>query len=449
VDRPDARADGDAAGGGRAGRAPLPEGTISVGIGLLVAGVTIYVFFKLGQEALGQDGFKPIVALWFVMFALAPGFYLPIEQEVSRAISHRRAVGQGARPVVRKVVALCAAIVVGLVASVLALAPAINDELFEGYGIVTASLAIALASYGLLYLAKGLCSGNGRFASYGFIVGADGAIRVAICGAMLALGVDRVGAYSMMVALVPVVGVAIVWTRGGLRTEDGPPATWGEIAPNLGWLLGGSIFAAALVNAGPITVDVLGDTAPAEEVTRFGNAVLLSRVPLFLFQAVQAALLPRLARLAARGDIAEFRAGFRRLMVLVVGVGVIGTAGAFAVGPWVLDLVYGGGVSRRTLTLLAFASAIYMLALAIAQALIALHGHRLVAVGWTLAFASFVGAAAWSSDDLYLRVEVALVASSAVALVAFAAALRAQLASGATWDEESVVQAIGDRPIET
>jgi O-antigen/teichoic acid export membrane protein len=136
-------------------------------------------------------------------------------------------------------------------------------------------------------------------------------------------------------------------------------------------------------------------------------------------------------------------------MVLVVGVGVIGTAGAFAVGPWVLDLVYGGGVSRRTLTLLAFASAIYMLALAIAQALIALHGHRLVAVGWTLAFASFVGAAAWSSDDLYLRVEVALVASSAVALVAFAAALRAQLASGATWDEESVVQAIGDRPIET
>jgi O-antigen/teichoic acid export membrane protein len=42
--------------------------------------------------------------------------------------------------------------------------------------------------------------------------------------------------------------------------------------------------------------------------------VLLARVPLFLFQAVQAALLPRLARLAAEGEIDEFRAGFRRLM---------------------------------------------------------------------------------------------------------------------------------------
>lgn len=433
---------------GRATRAPLPEGTISVGIGLLVAGVTIYVFFKLGQEALGQDGFKPIVALWFVMFALAPGFYLPIEQEVSRAISHRRATGVGARPVVRKLGTLCAIVVVGLVAAVLAAAPRINDDLFEGSGIVTASLAIALVSYGALYLAKGLCSGNGGFASYGFIVGADGAIRVAACAVMLAMGVDRVGAYAMMVAVVPVIGVAVVWARGGLRTDDGPPATWAEIAPNLGWLLGGSVFAAALVNAGPITVDLLGDTAPAAEVTRFGNAVLLSRVPLFLFQAVQAALLPRLARLAARGDIGEFRAGFRRLMVLVVGVGVLGTAGAFVAGPWVLDLVYDGGVSRRTLTLLAFASAIYMLALAIAQALIALRGHRLVALGWSLAFASFVGSAAWSSEDLYLRVELALVVSSTVALVAFAAALRAQIATGATWDEESVVQAVSERPVE-
>jgi hypothetical protein len=89
-----------------------------------------------------------------------------------------------------------------------------------------------------------------------------------------------------------------------------------------------------------------------------------------------------------------------------------------------------------------------MLALAIAQALIALRGHRLVALGWSLAFASFVGSAAWSSEDLYLRVELALVVSSTVALVAFAAALRAQIATGATWDEESVVQAVSERPVE-
>ena len=68
-----------------ASRVPLPEGTIAVGIGLLVAGISSYAFFKVGQEALGKDDFKPIVALWFATFALAPGFFLPLEQEMGRA----------------------------------------------------------------------------------------------------------------------------------------------------------------------------------------------------------------------------------------------------------------------------------------------------------------------------------------------------------------------------
>jgi O-antigen/teichoic acid export membrane protein len=163
---------------------------------------------------------------------------------------------------------------------------------------------------------------------------------------------------------------------------------------------------------------------------------------LFLFQAVQAALLPRLTRLAARGDLVEFKIGFRRLVVLVIGVGVFGTIGAFLFGPFFLDLVYGGGIDRRTLTLLALASAIYMMALAIAQAVIALRGHRLVALGWLLSFLSYVLCAWKVSQDLFLRVEVALVVSSTVALVSFALSLRALLKSGATVDIESVTTAI-------
>ena len=73
-------------------------------------------------------------------------------------------------------------------------------------------------------------------------------------------------------------------------------------------------------------------------VTAFSYGVLLARIPLFLFQAVQAALLPRLSRLAARGEIEEFRAGLRRLLLIVViAVGVVGIAGAFILGPWVIE----------------------------------------------------------------------------------------------------------------
>ena len=423
-------------------RSAIPEGTLSIGVGLLVAGVTIYIFFKIGQQALGQEKFKPLVSLWFVMFAIAPGFFSPVEQELSRAVAHRRALNQGVGPVVKKVALLCAAIVVFLVALILLLSPIINENLFEGNAIITVSLAIAIVTYGALYFTKGLSSGLGKFSAYGFIVGADGAIRVLACTALLLLGVTQLSAYSLIIVITPIIGVMIVLLAGQLKTESGPPATWSEITENLVWLLGGSIFAAALVNAGPLTVDILGDSQDAIRVTQFGNAVLLTRVPLFLFQAVQAALLPRLTRLAARGDLVEFKIGFRRLVVLVIGVGVFGTIGAFLFGPFFLDLVYGGGIDRRTLTLLALASAIYMMALAIAQAVIALRGHRLVALGWLLSFLSYVICAWKVSQDLFLRVEVALVVSSAVALVSFALSLKALLKSGATVDIESVTTAI-------
>jgi len=423
-------------------RSAIPEGTLSIGIGLLVAGVTIYIFFKIGQQALGQEKFKPLVSLWFVMFAIAPGFFLPIEQELSRAVAHRRALNQGVGPVVKKVALLCAVTVVFLLTLILLLSPMINDNLFEGNVIITVSLAIAIVTYGALYFTKGLSSGLGKFSAYGFIVGADGAIRVLACTALLLLGVTQLSAYSLIIVITPIIGVMIVLLAGQLKTESGPPATWSEITENLVWLLGGSIFAAALVNAGPLTVDILGDSQDAIRVTQFGNAVLLTRVPLFLFQAVQAALLPRLTRLAARGDLVEFKIGFRRLVVLVIGVGVFGTIGAFLFGPFFLDLVYGGGIDRRTLTLLALASAIYMMALAIAQAVIALRGHRLVALGWLLSFLSYVLCAWKVSQDLFLRVEVALVVSSTVALVSFALSLRALLKSGATVDIESVTTAV-------
>jgi len=423
-------------------RSAIPEGTLSIGIGLLVAGVTIYIFFKIGQQALGQEKFKPLVSLWFVMFAIAPGFFLPIEQELSRAVAHRRALNQGVGPVVKKVALLCAVTVVFLLALILLLSPMINDNLFEGNVIITVSLAIAIVTYGALYFTKGLSSGLGKFSAYGFIVGADGAIRVLACTALLLLGVTQLSAYSLIIVITPIIGVMIVLLAGQLKTESGPPATWSEITENLVWLLGGSIFAAALVNAGPLTVDILGDSQDAIRVTQFGNAVLLTRVPLFLFQAVQAALLPRLTRLAARGDLVEFKIGFRRLVVLVIGVGVFGTIGAFLFGPFFLDLVYGGGIDRRTLTLLALASAIYMMALAIAQAVIALRGHRLVALGWLLSFLSYVLCAWKVSQDLFLRVEVALVVSSTVALVSFALSLKALLKSGATVDIESVTTAV-------
>jgi O-antigen/teichoic acid export membrane protein len=432
----------------QASRIALPEGTVTVGIGLFIAGISAYIFFKIGQQALGQDGFKPIVAMWFIAFALAPGFFLPIEQEVSRAIAHRRALGQGGLPVIKRIAPLAIIILLTLVVVIAVFSSSISANMFEGYGIVTFCLVLTLVSYAPMHLARGICSGTGRFGAYGIIIGADGAVRVIGCAVLWLAGVTHVGPYAFMIGFSPIVGVVAVGLAGKLRVDDGPEATWSEVTPNLGWLLMGSLFAAALVNAGPITVDILGSSEPAEVVTKFGNAVIFARIPLFLFQAVQAALLPRLAKLAAQRNLSEFSRGFRQLMILVCGVGVVGTIGAFLVGPQVLDLVYQGGIDRRTMTLLALASAMYMVGLATAQAVIALRGHAIVALGWFASFSGFVLIAWLSSNDLYLRVEMALVGSSLIAIVIFGAALRKLMASDAIFDPESILDAFAERPLD-
>jgi len=59
---------------------------------------------------------------------------------------------------------------------------------------------------------------------------------------------------------------------------------------------------------------------------------------------------------------------------------------------------------------------------------LAMSGHVLVASGWAASFVAFVVVAVWSSDDLFLRVELALIASSIVAFGIFALALRAYFA---------------------
>jgi len=438
--------DGEAAE--KTSRVPLPEGTIPVGIGLFVAGFTSYAFFKVGQLALGKEDFKPIVALWFTTFALVPGFFMPVEQELGRALAHRRALGQGGRPVVRRMLPLTIGLATILIVGIAASSSWLTSDMFDGHWLVTLALVLSISFYAPMHLARGIASGSGRFIAYGTVMAVDGLVRITACVLLWQLGVTSVGAYALAVATSPLVAAGVVFVRGETKTDDGPPATYSEITPNLGWLLLGTIMAAALVNAGPLGVDFLANASDAEKVTAFGNGVLLSRVPLFLFQAVQAALLPRLARLAAKGDLEEFRHGFSLLLKVVTAVAVLGTVGSFVLGPPILTMVYDGGLDRRTLTLLALASGMYMLALAVSQGVIALQGHKFVAVGWLSAMIGFLAVTTFVSDDLFLRVELGLVAGSTVALAVFSYAFRARMNAGAIPDAESMIDGVPDLPLE-
>ncbi len=428
----------------------MPEGTIPVGISLLIAGLATYAFFKVGTVAVGGvEEFAPLASMWFAVFALAPGFFLPLEQELGRALSGRRAVGDGGQPVVRRVVGLGVWLVVAVTIGIIALSPLIATSYFDGDWFMVVALIAAFAAYAPAHMARGVCSGTGRFRDYAIVLGSDGIVRILLCVALAVVGVTAVGAYGMAIAISPLFAVAYVYQRGALRTEAGPPAEWSEVTPNLGWLLIGSVCAATLLNAGPIAANLLAPDGADGLVTAFSYGVLLSRIPLFLFQAVQAALLPRLSQQAARGEFNEFRSGLRQLMLVVVGVGVVGTIGAFILGPWALNTMYAVDLTGRTMAMLSLSSAVFMLALATAQAVIALKGHAFVALGWAVGVATFVLGTWLSSDDVFQRIEIGLVVSSLAAFVVFGLALRHQLRSGVLPSSQSMLEAMTDMPFET
>ena len=192
---------------------------------------------------------------------------------------------------------------------------------------------IALVHVRVQHLTRGTLSGNGRFAPYGKILAAEGLIRIVPAWLLSAAGVTSpsgTGCASRSRRC----SRSLVALRGqhGLLTP-GPEAPWSELSTNLSWLFTGSLLSQVL-SYSPVPRRP-GDRqrqGPARLVADFIVGFFLARIPILLFQAVQAALLPKLAGLAGAGQHADFRLGVRKLVFVVVGIGVIGVIAAGTLG---------------------------------------------------------------------------------------------------------------------
>jgi O-antigen/teichoic acid export membrane protein len=396
-------------------------------------------------RALGPERYSALSVLWTLVFFAAPGFLFPIEQEVSRAVSARRAVGLGGGPVIKRAAVLGGGLAVALIVLALALSRVLLRELFDGETLLLVGLIISLPAYAGVHLFRGALSGTGRFRAYGALLAVEGGARTVAVLIMAGIGVKSAGPFGLLIGVASAVALGTVLTRQRGLFEPGPEAPWSELSEALGWLLLASVLAQGFVNASVPLVKVLA--APSEQAIagQFQAGLIISRVPLFLFQAVQASLLPKLAGLAASGRFTDFRTGLRRLVLVVAGIGAAATVGGFAIGQWVLRTAFGAGfdkLSSNDIGFLALASAAFMLAMALSQALIALRGYAKVALGWAVAIVVFaVGTAL--GRNLLPRVELGLVAGSFVAVAAMALLLRWQMARGVPSTIEPVLRHLG------
>jgi len=404
-----------------AARAPVPEGTFAVGAGLAVAGVATYAFQILAFRGLNKLDYGALNALWVAVFVLAPGIFLPLEQEVGRAIAERRVHGLGGAPVVRRAGLLggVLAVLIAIAVIVGACTTSLVSRMFAGHVGLVICLVIALFTFGLEYLARGAFAGTGNFGAYGVSMAAEALLRLAPCIPLALVGSKDPVWFGLCLAIPPLFATAIsIRGRTGLM-EPGPPAPYREISTNLGYLLGGSLFAQVLGYAPFIGAEVLAKPSQRTVVADFIVGLFLSRIPIVLFQAVQAALLPGLTALVSAGRADEFRVGVRRLVYVVVGIGMLGVIGGFVAGPFAGHLLFGAkfNLKRSDVALLAAGSGLFIVSLTMAQALIALNGHAFTMYAWLVGLVTFIATTSVVSHSLFLRVELGSIAGAAASLV--------------------------------
>ena len=399
--------------------AALPSGTIPVGLGLLVSGISAYGFQIIAFRVLGAEPYAALNGLWVTAFVLAPGLFLPLEQEIARALAHRSALGQGGRPLIKRALLLGLILVVCVVAAVVIFKGPIESRLLRGSDGLLIALIVVLVGFAFESLSRGILSGNGRFGRYGLVVGVDGFARVALAGLIAAVGYDTLGWFGIVFAIAPFLASAagLIGVRG--VAAPGPPAPMSELSTAIGWLLLGSTFAQALSYSAYIGASVLATREQDAELGAFIAGLFIARVPLLLFQAVQAALLPKLAGLLGHGKVHEFRQGLTRLVILVVVGSIVGTALAFVAGPAIGRAMFGAKftLSGAGLAALTAGVCLVVIALTLAQALIALRRYTVTALAWVAGVIAFVIVMAATSTDVFTRAELAFVVGGSVAAV--------------------------------
>jgi O-antigen/teichoic acid export membrane protein len=397
----------------------------------MVNGVAAYAFIMLASRDLGPEAYTPVGLLWALSFLLGPGFFQPLEQEVARIVAARSDGRVG--PVVRTAAAIGAGMVGLLVVFALILGDRIRHDLFDGHGLLVVGLLLVLVGLGIGHLVRGVLAGLGRFGGYARYFIGDGVGRLVMV-LVLAATVGGVGAYGLAVGLAPFIGVALALAGQRELSLKGPAEPVGGLSRALGALLVASVATALVLNVSPLAVEVLAGPDQAEEPGRFLNALLIARVPLFFFQAVQASLLPRLSALVSVGRFDEMVHVFRRLLGLVVGIGGVAILVCAAIGTRIVEFAFGAdfAVERRDMVLLAASSAVLMVALSFAQALMACRAQGRMATAWVLGLVAFPVVVALG-DDLFLRVELGLLATVSVAALSMATLLVERLRSTERW----------------
>jgi hypothetical protein len=403
----------------------------ALGLGLLVLGLSAFVYLGTADRVLGAVAALPLSVLWTVSNVLAPALLVPVEQEIARVVAHATAGGEDYRSTVWRIGALTGAIVAVVLAACFMLRNLLTRELFPGHPQLLVAAGLIMVAFAAQHVSRVVFAGTVRFRPYAGQLLADGVLRCVLPLVVVAVHAPLLIGFAAVLVTAPAVSVLVTapaLRRIGAEARRATPTSvldWRMIFAAIGMLIITQTASTVVIGGSAIAARVLARPAEYQLAADLIAALLLSRVPLLAFYAIAPALIPRITWIARLGDPAQIRKSVSGLVAIVMIVGAVATAAAFVLGASIARIVFGGeihvtGVQEAS----AFAAIVTFVAATIyTQSLVALRAYRLGAVVWALACACYLSMLALSSGGLQHRVLQALLGATAVALGGGAAAM--------------------------
>jgi O-antigen/teichoic acid export membrane protein len=395
------------------------SGARILSVGIASTGLFSFAYFAVASHVLSDDEYGAIALLWALLFLLTSVIYRPVEQLLSRTIAGRIARGATAGHPLRVPLILQATFATAFLAIVLAARDPVQDA-FDGSAAMYWTFVAGGVAYGASYFARGYLAGHRWFGLYGGLVLFEAvgrfcfpvAVAVGVAGGQtaVALGIAAAPALSLLV-------VPAALARHAAPDRAAPAEAGLTLRAGAGFAVAVAaiqLAEQALVNAAVLTTRATAGTVLAGVVF---NALLITRAPLQLFQAVQTSLLPHLSGLSATEGADAFARAVGVTLRAVAAFAAAVALGLLAIGPWAMDLVFSDehAYGRVGLAVIALGMGFHLAAGTLNQAALARGRAGQAAAAWLGAAAVFV---AWmlvpAVDDELVRAEVGYAGATAL-----------------------------------
>jgi O-antigen/teichoic acid export membrane protein len=255
---------------------------------------------------------------------------------------------------------------------------------------------VAALGFAVQFAVRGLLVGSGTVRSYARLLVAEPALRLVILfGLLLTVGLD------LRTAAIAVGAGSFAWLLWGVRARGIVPgrhltaATWRAATARAGSLMLGAALTASVITGFPTLVTALTDGDPGASGGAVLAALTVSRVPVLRVSPVQALTVPFVVRArerSAAGGTSPLRRGLAVGTLGAVCLGLAAGAVAWAIGPWVVRLVYGDEyrIPGAAIALLVASACLLAWVQLLSAALIALSAHRAMLAMWAVAVGATV-----------------------------------------------------------